>query len=85
MGYYYDWLNEQWVDKSTVTPRFPKRLRPRRTLVDGLIKEMEQGDSEVQLYAGLLVRRLIVGDPSLMQEFGKQVAAMSRDQNPTSR
>jgi hypothetical protein len=37
---------------------------------------MREGDSETQLYAGLLARKLLVGDEEMMQAFGKQVAEM---------
>jgi len=76
MGYYFDWLNERWVEKPLVQPRRPRRTCSRRTLVTALVEEMQKGDCEAKLYAGLLVRKLIIGDMALMSEFGKQIAAM---------
>ena len=77
MGYYFDWLNQRWVEKPAVQRRRPRRMVPRRTLVTALIEEMHKGDSEAKLYAGMLVRTLIIGDRQLMKEFGKQIAAIS--------
>jgi len=77
MGYYFDWLNEKWVEKPAVQPRRPHRMFPRRTLVTALVEEMLKGDSEAKLYAAMLARKLIVGDRELMAEFGKQIAAMT--------
>jgi hypothetical protein len=77
MGYYYDWLERQWL------PRHPRALSPREQrqrdhraqLLRHLLNELqEDGDSVSQLYAGLLARSLISGDEELMRAFGKEVA-----------
>ena len=77
MGFYYDWLNMKWVEKPAVQSKPPFRIIPRQTLIEALIEEIEKGDSETKLFAGLLARKLIVGNPFLMKEFGKQVADIS--------
>jgi len=72
--HYYDWINMRWVER---TPGL--QLRPRRarhTLLEALVEEMREGDSETQLYAGLLARKLLVGDEEMMRAFGKEVAEM---------
>ena len=74
MPHYYDWRHMRWVER---TPGL--RLRPRRarhTLLEALVEEMREGDSETQLYAGLLARKLLVGDEEMMRAFGKEVAEM---------
>lgn len=77
MGYYYDWLNSRWVEKSSIPPKQPRRTIPRQTLLTALLEEMVKGDSETQLWAGLLARKLIVGDECLMKQFGKKVAMLT--------
>ena len=77
MGYYYDWLNSRWVEKSLTPPKQPRREIPRQDLLTALIEEMVEGDSETCLYAGLLARKLIVGNEVLMRQFGKKVARLT--------
>ena len=76
MGYYYDWVNEQWVEKPLVKPRPPSRVIPRRTLVSGLLEEMQKGDGEAKLYAGLLACKLTTDNADLMKEFGKRIVQL---------
>jgi hypothetical protein len=45
-----------------------------------LLEEIERGDSEVKLYAGLLARKLVVGDEALMKEFGERIAKLQPHQ-----
>jgi hypothetical protein len=57
LGYYYDWINKRWLERTDKPPRRPSRLVPRPTLLNGLLEEMEKGDSQSKLYAGLLPPR----------------------------
>jgi len=75
MGYYYDWINQRWQERGQSTRPSRKVLRP--TLLTGLLEEMQKGDSQSKLYAGLLARVLVVGDEELMKSFGKQIACLT--------
>ena len=79
-----DLVQECWlrIHRSRQTYRATEPLLPwifaiaRHTLLEALVEEMRQGDSETQLYAGLLARKLLVGDEEMMRVFGKEVAEM---------
>jgi hypothetical protein len=80
MGYYYDWVDRQWVPKSHTqpTPRQRRARLRRRSLLQDLITEIEHGhDSVTRLYASLLTGSLLQSDEELMREFGRQVADLS--------
>ena len=76
MGYYYDWIAEQWREGRCTELRRAERARnaQRRTLLLGLLNEIGAGgDSVATLYANLLARQLITSDETLMREFGRDV------------
>jgi hypothetical protein len=81
MGYYYDWINEKWVERErgcrpTIGPSVRRRKR-RRTLIAELLTEIaESHDGDATLYATMLARALVTTDEELMKEFGEQVAAI---------
>jgi hypothetical protein len=80
MGYYYDWVNRQWVSRNHAEPTPVQRQQRarRRTLLDDLITDIEHGrNGEAYLYAGLLARTLVTTDEELMREFGKQVVRIT--------
>jgi hypothetical protein len=81
MGYFYDWVNEKWEDKAGHECH-PRRKAAHQTLLPQLMKKIEQGSSETRLYAGLLVRAIVVQDFSLMREYGKQVARLTGEKVP---
>jgi hypothetical protein len=81
MGYYFDWVNGKWQEKSRGRRRHP-RFTAREALLPGLIDEIENGDSETKLYAGLLARSIVVWDEQLMRAFGKQVARVTGEKVP---
>jgi hypothetical protein len=74
-GYYYDWLNMRWVEKTGAGMgiSWPHYHR----LVAELVEEMRRGDSESRLYAGLLARKLISRRLDLMKKYGRSVAELS--------
>jgi hypothetical protein len=75
MGYYFDWVNDEWLELTT------KRRHPRhaanKQLLPKLMEAIEKGDSDCKLYAGLLCRAIVCSDVLLMDEFGKQVAKLT--------
>jgi hypothetical protein len=76
MGYYYDWIAQQWRQGqgAEFTPAQRSRSAQRRTLLTGLLNEIDDGgDGVAKLYAGLLARHLITRDETLMREFGRDV------------
>ena len=79
MPSYYDWIDKCWIKDDLPSHLRARTLRSlmRRRLLPELIKEIETGNSEVRLYAGMLARRLVVGDFHLMDEFGERVAALT--------
>jgi hypothetical protein len=60
-----------------------QRSIPRRILLCALVEEIAEGDSVAKLYAALLARSLIHGDPELMHEFGQQIAGSTESRRPT--
>lgn len=78
MGYYYDWIEEQWVERPrdrVVTWGQRQRQQRRRKLLTYLIAEMtESRDGVATLYAALLARTLVASDEELMGAFGEQIA-----------
>jgi hypothetical protein len=79
-GYYYDWLDMRWAEKTTPVAAisWPHYHR----LVEELVEEMRRGDSESRLYAGLLARKLIAGRLDLMKKYGREVAELSGNRSP---
>jgi hypothetical protein len=76
MGYYYDWIAQQWREGQSAEFTHAQRSRSaqRRILLSGLLNEIDDGsDSVAALYAGLLARHLITRDETLMREFGRDV------------
>lgn len=81
MGFYYDWVNDRWQEKST-NGRRHRRIRAWRTLLPALVDEIENGDSEGKLYAGLLARHIVTNDEILMEDHGKRVAKLTGEKAP---
>jgi hypothetical protein len=84
MPYFYDWINKRWQPypkgSDPMCPKYTTRSFARRfTLLPQLIKEIETGEGEVKLYAGLLARAIVVSDidPTLMNEFGERIAELT--------
>jgi hypothetical protein len=81
MGDYYDWIEGRWepIDHArTLTPRTRRQITRRKTLIDHLVIEIEEGgDAVTRLYAQLLARTLVKTDEVLMRECGRRIAAMS--------
>jgi hypothetical protein len=76
-GYYYDWLNMRWAEKSLpgTAISWPHYHR----LVEELVEEMRRGDGESRLYAGLLARKVMAGRLDLIKKFGPTVAELNGD------
>jgi hypothetical protein len=81
MPYYYDWIDRKYIETKR-SPQIEQPLTPRgaeraETLLPELIKEIETGDSEIKLYAGMLARRLVSTEYYLMRNFGEKVAKLT--------
>ena len=76
MGYYFNPIDETWVEKHKTPRNRQPRAVSRSRLLIALIEEIERGDSETKLYAGLLARKLVMDDEQLMQTFGEKLAAL---------
>ena len=83
-GYYYDWLERQWVlpvpRKLTLRQ---KRVRDRRKLLlRDLVVEIENGSLEpgsglIRLYATLAAKALLAANPELMNQWGRVVVGLA--------
>ena len=83
-GYYYDWLERQWVlpvpRKLTLRQ---KRVRDRRKLLlRDLVVEIENGSLEpgsglIRLYATLTAKALLQSNPELMNQWGRVVVGLA--------
>ena len=83
-GYYYDWLERQWVlpvpRKLTLRQ---KRVRDRRKLLlRDLVVEIENGSLEpgsglIRLYAMLTAKAVLAANPELMNQWGRVVVGLT--------
>lgn len=74
---FFDHFTQEWVEGPSVPTTHPRSVMPRQTLLNGLVEEIQRGDSECKLYAALLARKLIGNNHHLMAEFGRRIAALT--------
>ena len=70
------------VRTRTLTPSQHRQIIRRSRLIADLLTEIAEGDGITGLYARLLTRALVKTDQDLMQEYGEQIAKLTRDEEP---
>jgi hypothetical protein len=87
MGYYFDWINRRWVEKSQQRVQVDARLVHHHHLLKILLPEIERERGEIQLYASLLARVLVTNSAEpqrehFMELFGEKLANLTDPRPP---
>jgi hypothetical protein len=80
MGGYYDWVDRKWVLSGRHYRRGNISLRrvQRKTLLEGLLREIDKEKGSVTcMYASLLARAIVQADEELMRDFGRRVVQVT--------